>query len=126
MNFQLAHCSIGLTGEATGIRRTWEEWGWKYSVFRPCQRIQGGFSAGMLLFIILRFKVPLLIGNTNQSSTILLISDRWNCLGDDIIEAVECLKSWSIAGFGFAGIGSEIKEMENTLKALEVYSLGQG
>jgi len=43
-----------------------------------------------------------------------------------MIEAIECLKSWSLAGFGFAGIGSEIKEMENTLKALEVYTLGQG
>lgn len=43
-----------------------------------------------------------------------------------MIEAIECLKSWSLAGFGFGGIGSEIKEMENTLKALEVYTLGQG
>ena len=57
------------------------------------------------------------------SSTKLLISDRRNWLGDDIIEAIECLKSWSLAGFGFAGSRSEIKEMENTLKALEVHSL---
>ena len=82
----------------------------------------------MLLFITLSFKVTstLLIGNTLQLGTKLLISDRRNCLGDDIIEAVECLKSWSMAGFGFAGIGSESKEMENTLQALEVYSRGQG
>ena len=72
----------------------------------------------MFFFITLPFKVTLLIGKIIQSSTKLLISDRHNRLGEDIIEAVECLKSWSMAGFGFAGIGSEIKEMENTLKAL--------
>ena len=70
--------------------------------------------------------ITLLIGKTILFSTKLLISDRRNRLGDDVIEAIECLKSWSLAGFGFAGIGSEIKEMENNLKALEVYSLGQG
>jgi len=59
-------------------------------------------------------------------STKLLISDHRIRLGDDVIEAIEWLKSWSLAGFEFAGIWSEIKEMENTLKALEVYSLGQG
>ena len=59
-------------------------------------------------------------------STKRVISDRRNRLGDEVIEAIECLKSWSYAGFGFAGIGSEIKDMENTLKALEVYSIGQG
>ena len=79
----------------------------------------------MRLYLVLRFD------STNRkinffSSTKLLNSDRRNRLGDDVIEAIECLKSWSMAGFGFAGIRSEIKEMENTLKALEVYSLGQG
>ena len=43
-----------------------------------------------------------------------------------MIEAIECLKSLSLAGFGFAGFGLEIKEMENTLKALQVYTLGPG
>ena len=62
----------------------------------------------MLLFITLPFKVTLLIGKIIQSSTKLLISDRRNHLGDDIIEAVECLKSWSMAGFRFAGIVSRI------------------
>lgn len=57
------------------------------------------------------------------SSTKLFIADRCNRLGDDIIEAIECLKSWSLAGFRFAGSESEIKEMENTLNALEVHSL---
>ena len=49
MNSQPAHCSIGLTGEATGIRRSWQEWEWKYSVFRQCLPTQRGSSAGMLL-----------------------------------------------------------------------------
>jgi len=56
----------------------------------------------------------------------LLISNHPTGLWDDVIEAIECLKSWSLPGFGFAGIGSDIKEMENTLKALEVYSVGPG
>ena len=80
----------------------------------------------MLLFITLSFKINLLIRKKFESSTKLLISDSPNCLGDDSIEAVECLKSWSMAGFGLSGIGSEIKEIENTLKALQVYRLGQG
>jgi len=70
--------------------------------------------------------ITLLIGKTLLFSTKLLISERRNRLSNNIIKAIECLKSWSLAGFGFAGIGLEIKEMENTLKALEVYSLGQG
>jgi len=57
--------------------------------------------------------------------TKLIISNRPNCLGDDVIEAIECMKSWWLAGFGFAWIGSDIKHMENTLNALEVYSLEQ-
>ena len=126
MNYRLGHCNIGLTGEATGIRRSWPKWEWKYSASQPCLPIQRDSLAGILLAFNLSSNITLLIGKTILFGTKLLIAGRRNSLGDDVIAAIACLKSWSLVGFGFAGIGSDIKEMENTLKALEVYSLRQG
>lgn len=44
-------------------------------------------------------------------------------MGDDIIEAVECLKFWVDCGVVYRGINSDLIQMESTLKALESYSL---
>jgi hypothetical protein len=50
------------------------------------------------------------------SSSKLLISDRRNHLGDDVICAVECLKSWEKAGIVES---NEVKKLEEMLRALE-------
>ena len=57
-------------------------------------------------------------------SSKLLLTDRWNRLGDDIIEPSECLKSWAACAIVYGGINSDVNRMESTLKALELYSLG--
>ena len=57
-------------------------------------------------------------------SSKLLLTDRRNRLGDDIIRASECLKSWAACGIVYRGINSDVNRMESTLKALELYSLG--
>ena len=54
-----------------------------------------------------------------QFSSKLLLSDRRNRLGDDIIEACECLKAWEREGFL---ISSEILAMETMLLDLEEVS----
>ena len=51
------------------------------------------------------------------SSAKLLISDRRARLGDDVIEAVECLKSWAKAGFLF-GEGSIAGQVDQIIKDL--------
>ena len=53
------------------------------------------------------------------SSSKLLLSDRRNRLGDDIIEACECLKTWEREGFL---ISSEILAVETMLLDLEEVS----
>ena len=45
-------------------------------------------------------------------------------MGDDIIEASECLKSWLSSGIVYGGVNSDVNHMESTLKALELHSLG--
>jgi len=52
------------------------------------------------------------------SSAKLLISHVSNRLGDDIIEASECLKSWIQQGLIFGAMGSDIVWMEQMLKDL--------
>ena len=52
------------------------------------------------------------------SSAKLLISNVRNRLGDDIIEASECLKSWIQQGLIFGATGSDIVRMEQMLKDL--------
>lgn len=54
-----------------------------------------------------------------QFSSKLLLSDRRNRLGDDIIEACECLKAWKREGFL---ISSEILAVETMLLDLEEVS----
>ena len=54
-----------------------------------------------------------------HSSSKLLLSDRQNRLGDDIIEACECLKAWEREGFL---ISSEILAVETMLLDLEEVS----
>jgi hypothetical protein len=52
------------------------------------------------------------------SSAKLLISDQRNRLGDDIIEASECLKSWVKQGFIFGTTESDMVRMEQMLRDL--------
>ncbi|KAH0604073.1 uncharacterized protein H6S33_007104 [Morchella sextelata] len=54
------------------------------------------------------------------SSSKLLISDRRNRLGDDIIEASECLKSWAAEGLVLSEEVSDISQMELMLRDLEL------
>ena len=54
-------------------------------------------------------------------STKLRIIDQRNRLGDEVIEASECLKSWEHPSLSFSSRGSSsMASLENTLKALEV------
>ena len=55
----------------------------------------------------------------SNCSSKLLLSDRRNRLGDDIIEACECLKTWECEGFL---ISSEILAVETMLLDLEEVS----
>jgi len=52
------------------------------------------------------------------SSAKLLISDLRNRLGDDIIEAAECLKSWVKQGLIFGATESDMVKMEQMLNDL--------
>jgi len=52
------------------------------------------------------------------SSAKLHITDRRNRLGDDIIQASECLKSWVQQGLVFGASESDIVRMEQMLKDL--------
>jgi hypothetical protein len=52
----------------------------------------------------------------------LLSSDRRNCLGDDIIQASECLKSWVQQGLIFGTTESDMVQMEQILKDLALMS----
>jgi len=54
-----------------------------------------------------------------NSCSKLLLSDQRNRLGDDIIEACECLKAWEQEGFL---ISSEILAVETMLQDLEEVS----
>lgn len=53
-------------------------------------------------------------------SSKLLISDRRNCVGDDIIEACECLKAWQKEGFLHS---EEVEDMEVMLQGLQEQDL---
>ena len=57
-------------------------------------------------------------------STKLLLSDRRNRLGDDVIEASEGLKCWIDDGFVFGGMNLDVNRMQNTLNAFELYTVG--
>jgi hypothetical protein len=46
------------------------------------------------------------------------ITDQRASLGDDIIEAIECLKSWARESLGY-GPGSQIDKVERMLRDLE-------
>jgi len=52
------------------------------------------------------------------NSAKLLISDLRNRLGDDIIEAAECLKSWVKQGLIFGETESDMVKMEQMLNDL--------
>jgi len=52
------------------------------------------------------------------SSTGLLITDRRNRLKEDIIEAVECLKSWQKEGAGIV-MFKELDQLQDMLAQLE-------
>jgi hypothetical protein len=56
------------------------------------------------------------------SSAKLLISDRRNSLGDDIIEASECPKSWAEQGLIFGATKSAMVRMEQMLNGLDLRS----
>jgi hypothetical protein len=46
------------------------------------------------------------------------ITDQRGSLGDDVIEAIECLKSWAREGLVY-GAGSQIHQVERMLSDLE-------
>jgi hypothetical protein len=46
------------------------------------------------------------------------ITDQRSRLGDDIIEAIECLKSWAREDVVY-GVGSDVRKVEAMLKDLE-------
>jgi len=50
------------------------------------------------------------------NSSKLLIADCPNLLGDDVICAVECMKSWEKVGVGES---NEVRKLEEMLRALE-------
>jgi len=56
------------------------------------------------------------------SGSKLTISDQRSRLGDDIIEALECLKSWA-RGEVIFGAGTEIGQVEKMLEDLEQRAL---
>ena len=68
-------------------------------------------------------KYIILIKGSTKSTKILLYDGR-NRMGDDIIEASECLKSWAEKSFIYGGPSSDVKLMQSTLKALELYTVG--
>jgi hypothetical protein len=57
-----------------------------------------------------------------MGSTKLLLSDRRNRLGDNIIEACECMKAWEKEGFLKSG---DTQQMEDMLNELEARSCSQ-
>ena len=83
-------------------------------VSRVCQQSQSGYLAGngliSLTLIPRRWKVL-----TYQSSK-LLLSDQRNRLGDEIIEACECLKAWERDGFL---LSQDVADIETALQGLE-------
>jgi hypothetical protein len=52
------------------------------------------------------------------------MSDGRNQLGDDIIEAAECFKSWTNAALGEGGEGTDIEKIEYMLVALQLHASG--
>jgi hypothetical protein len=52
------------------------------------------------------------------------MSDGRNQLGDDIIEAGECLKSWTNAALGEGGEGTDIQKIKDMLVALQLHAGG--
>jgi len=119
------HSRTGLTMLTIYVKRISPRWHLIFSQYLPCQRIQKDFLAGIVPSSIFLIWIP---GRTVEYSHLrsskLLINDRRNRLGDDIIEASECLKSWAACGIGYGGINSDVNRMERTSKALELYSLG--
>ena len=102
-----------------------QKWQSTFLAFQRCQPIQNGYLAGTLLlnsFSYFSKYIILIKGSTK--STKLLHSERRNRMGDDIIEASECLKSWAEESFIYGGPNSDVNRMHSTLKALELYTVG--
>ena len=53
------------------------------------------------------------------SSTGLLITARWNRLKDDIVEAVECMKSWASDGPASLLLFNDVEQVRTMLEELE-------
>jgi len=106
-------------------KKIYLQWRLTFSAFQQCRLIQNGYLAGILLLNSLYYlgKYMILIKYSTQS-TKLLLSDRRNRLGDDIIEASECLKSWAQESFIYGGPNLDVNRMHSTLKALELYTVG--
>jgi len=121
----LVHSSTGLTMLTIYVKRISPRWHSIFSQYLPCQRMQQDFLAGIVPSWIFLISIPgLTVEYSHLHSSKLLITDRRNRLGDDIIEASKCLKSWAACGIVYGGINSDVNRMEGTLKALELYSLG--
>jgi len=121
----LVHSSTGLTMLMIYVKRISPRWHSIFSQYLSCQRIQKDFLAGIVPSSIFLISIPgLTVEYSHLHSSKLLVTDRRNRLGDDIIEASECLKSWAACGIVYGGINSDVNRMESTLKALELYSLG--
>jgi len=77
------------------------EWHLRFLAFQRCQLNQRVFSGAKIT-----------------------ISDHRCRLGDNIIEALECYKSWEREGL-ISGVHSEINEMEHMLEALYQESMAK-
>jgi len=92
------------------------------TVFLPSPAVVGR-RTGRLTTLIARMahslhSIPAMSAEVERvfSSSKLLISDRLHRLGDDVICAVECMKSWEKAGIAES---NEVRKLEETLRALE-------
>lgn len=106
-------------------KRICQKWPLTFLVFRQCLPIQNGYLAGIhplyQFYYLHKYNI---LSTGSIKSTKLLLSDRRNRLGDDIIEASECLKSWAEESFIYGGPNSDVNRMQSTLKALELYTVG--
>jgi hypothetical protein len=100
-------------------------------LYRPCQQRPSGFSAGKLIHFQLRiislpdpflppdpFPLQIIYPSNDTPSERYTITDQRSKLGDDVIEAIECLKSWAREDIVY-GAGSQVRQVESMLADLE-------
>jgi hypothetical protein len=62
------------------------------------------------------------VASTDGYSGRYTITDQRSRISDDIIEAMECLKSWAQEEVIY-GVGSDVRKVENMLRDLEQRAL---